>query len=202
MVASCSLIWITTTYLTNMALKIFLLFPLLLCVLIKSDGRIPSQCCILHNGLHFFWCATVQLFSSQAVLLGLGVPLEFMCRKLRPLSCVNDGRWGLWEANESWEPSLSEWNNPFMDWESPETMTAWISYPEKGVVRKARLASFHQCLTAWNTAWDFIESLSVTASCLAQVLDLGLARSQNCRKPKSILDTWSHLRYFYYTNRK
>lgn len=173
------------------------------CVFLSSlMGAFPLNVAYYIMVCIFFWCATVQLFSSQAVLLGLGVPLEFMCRKLHPLSYVNDGRWGLWEANESWEPSLSEWNNPFMDWESPETMTVWISYPEKGVVWKARLASFHQCLTIWNTAWDFIESLPVTASCLAQVLDLGLARSQNCRKPKSILDTWSHLRYFHYTNRK
>lgn len=65
MVASCSLIWITTTYLTNMALKIFLLFPLLLCVLIKSDGRIPSQCCILHNGLHFFDVLLCNYFRAK-----------------------------------------------------------------------------------------------------------------------------------------
>lgn len=37
------------------ALQIFLLFPFLLCVPIKSDVHIPSQYCTLHNGLLFFF---------------------------------------------------------------------------------------------------------------------------------------------------
>lgn len=97
MVASYSLIRITTTYLTNTHRKYSYCFHSC-CVFLSS-----LMCTFPLNVAYYimvciFRCATVQLSSSQAVLLGLGVPPESMCRKLRPLSYVNDGS----EASGRW----------------------------------------------------------------------------------------------------